>query len=260
MALVGLARRLALATLALIGLGCSSTVDSSAASASLPTFGQPCGAKLECAAGLECQQSDYASVPWCTAPCSVDKVKNYCDSAALQGVPALCVQMPADFAGPKTPFCAPVCSNLAACTALGSQWELCNKLEYKKKVLITDLPTKVCMAPSANGQVKVDPVVCDWEAKVTDPLLSEAKQQCKLVCKSFLMPCQYWPKTQSEACCGWACMQYLTPGGALDNDRLSGEIKCLTNAFAAYKDGPKICTGWQEQGCPMPAVLNPSGK
>jgi hypothetical protein len=226
----------------------------------LPGFGQPCDPNLKCAVGLDCQQSDYAPTPWCTALCPTSKIKNYCDNEALQGVPALCVQMPSDFAGPSTPFCAPVCSNLASCTHLSSQWELCNKLSYKAKVLITDLPTKVCMAPSANGQVKVDPVTCDWEAKITDPLLNEAKQQCKSVCKSFLIPCQYWPKPQSEACCGWACMQYLTPGGQLDNDRLSKDIKCLTNASIAYQGGPKVCTGWQDQACTLPEVLNPGGK
>lgn len=226
----------------------------------LPGFGQACDPAVGCAKGLVCQQSDYAPKPWCTAPCPAAKIKDYCDAASIGGAAGLCVQMPASFQGPKDPFCAPICSNLAVCQGIDPVWELCSKLEYKKNVLITDLPTKVCLAPSANGQVKVDPVLCDWEDKVQDPLLSEAVQQCKSVCKNFLIPCQYWPKPKTEACCGWACMQYVTPGGQLDNDRLSKDIKCLGKAFAAFQGTPQMCTGWQDQSCPMPAALNPDGK
>ncbi len=219
-----------------------------------PSFGQRCDPKLGCKDGLTCLDSDYAPHPWCTTACPSSQVKNYCDPASVGGAQAFCVQMPASFQGPSTPLCLPICANLAACTALDSQWEQCAKPKYKELPLITDLPTKVCLAPSAHGQVQVDPQLCDWQDKVTDPVQVAAKPVCLAACKGILKACQLGAKERSEACCGWDCWQYVTPGGTLDEQRLS-TVKCLNKSFAANQSAPTVCTAWQEDCGPLPATL-----
>lgn len=219
----------------------------------LPTFGQRCDVAQGCAKGLLCLQSDYAKEPWCTVQCDPGLVKNYCPSDQTSGKSAFCVQMPKDFQGPTAPLCLPICANVAECHGYDEQWEQCAKPAYKNATFITDLPTKVCQSPSANGQVKVDPVLCDWQDKTgTEPGPVEGKQACVALCKGLLKSCQLWPKGKTEACCGWACFQYLTPGGKFDNSRLSGPIKCLNKAYEAFSATPEVCTGWKDQCGELP--------
>ena len=200
---------------------------------------------------MTCLQSDYAQQPWCTVACDPSLVKNYCPSEATSGRSAFCVQMPKDFQGPTTPLCLPICANVSECKDMSDQWELCANASYKNTTFIKDLPTKVCQSPTAHGQVKIDPVLCDWQDKAAgDPKYAEAKQACLALCSfkgGMLKTCQLWPKGKTEACCGWACFQYLTPGGKFDNARLSGPIKCLLKAFEAFQNTPEVCSGYKTQ-------------
>ncbi len=206
--------------------------------------------------------SEYAPEPWCLGPCDSSQVKNYCTAKQLgsstgQDQQGFCVQMPSGFAGPATPLCLPICANTAQCKALDSQWEICAQPAYKGQTFVKDLPTKVCQAPSAHGQLKVDPVTCDWQSQTTDPIYAEAKNNCIALCKGFLKACQLWPKTRSEACCGWACFKHLTPGGQVDAERLGGEIKCYIKAFTAYQSTGLVCTAWKDECPPLPEALQP---
>ena len=219
----------------------------------LPQFGALCDPAIGCSKGFFCLDSDYAK-PFCVATCEPGQVKDYCKQPELNGAAAFCVQMPKDFAGPSTPLCLPICANVAQCHQTNPSWELCAKPTYKNIVLITDLPTKVCQSPSAHGQIHVDPVLCDWQDKAGAlPQFAEAKQACVAVCKGLLKSCQLWPKPKTEDCCGWACFQWVTPGGKLDNTRLSGKIKCLITAFNSFQNTPQVCTGWQDQCGDLPA-------
>ncbi len=229
-------------------------VDASADVFVPPGFGKPCDPATGCAKGLLCLKSDYSTAPFCTAQCAASLVKDYCKQPELQGAAALCVQMPKDFQGPKEPLCLPICGNVAQCHGSNAAWEVCAKPGYKNQLLFNDLPTKVCQSPSAHGQIQVDPVLCDWQDKAAAlPQFAEAKQACLAVCKGILKSCQLWAKPKTEDCCGWACFQWLTPGGKLDNNRLSGSIKCLNTAYAAFQGTPQVCTGWQEQCGQLPA-------
>lgn len=245
-------------TICAISLGCGEQAklaapDAAADTGSLPGFGTRCDPATGCQKGLTCLDSDYSVKPFCALPCAAADVKNYCKDPVLGGRTGFCVQMPKDFQGPANPWCFPMCDNLAQCQTYDAQWELCAKATYKELPLVTDLPTKVCQSPSAHGQIRVDPVLCDWQDKAaSDPKYGEAKQQCVALCKGLLKSCQLWPKGKTEDCCGWACFQWVTPGGKIDNSRLSGPIKCLVKAYQAFQDTPQICTGWQDQCGALP--------
>lgn len=254
-----------IASLGILGSACTDEGVSAAAgpaAVAKPSFGQRCDPSAGCEKPLQCIDSEYAPHPWCGASCDSSQLKNYCTaeqlgSAGAAGQQGLCVQMPAGFAGPQQPLCLPICSNLASCQALDPQWETCAQPSYKGLTFIKDLPTKVCQAPSAHGQNKVDPLTCDWAAKATDPSYADAKTLCKAICAGFLKSCQLWPKSQSADCCGWACFQYVTPGGIVSTVRLDSEIKCYIKAFTAYAQTPKVCEAYATECPPLPAVLNP---
>lgn len=233
------------------------------APAAKPRFGQRCVPAVGCEVPLQCIESDYAPHPWCGTTCEASQLMNYCTpaqlgSAGLSGQQGFCVQMPAKFVGPKQPMCLPICSNLAACEEMDSQWEACAQPSYKGLTFIKEMQTKVCQAPSAHGQIKVDPVTCDWAAKATDPSYADAKSLCKAICSGFLKSCQLWPTTQSGDCCGWACFQYVTPSGVVSTARLDAEIKCYIKAFTAYAQTPQVCSAYLDQCPPLPGVLRPA--
>lgn len=225
-------------------------------------FGTGCTRNADCKAGLFCMQSEFTPTAVCTKFCTTPK--EYCEADGLHGITALCIQMPGAWNGPTRtvksnkegrPFCAPTCQNTGECTQLWSSWEKCEKPAYKNVPLYNDLPTKVCMAPSSHGQLVVDPLTCDWEAKITDPAVQEAKQLCKAECE-FLTKCQLFdPKKEAAACCTWRCFQKLTPSGKVDQDRKE-HIKCLLKAYEAARTTPKVCELYKEQCDPL---LHPRG-
>ena len=204
----------------------------------VPGFGEPCigGA---CASGLTCQDSEYAPFPWCTRLCPT--AKEPCDKALLGGRSGLCIQMPGGWRGPEAPFCAPTCGNVSQCTPLAAGWETCALPGYKKKPFYGDVG-KVCQAPSANGQIHVDPVTCEWQTLVTDPGVQDLKGLCAAFC-TFLGACQIKAKDQSSNCCSWQCFQYLAPGGVSDLSRKNA-TKCILNAFDGNANGPNVCTAY----------------
>ena len=214
-----------------------------------PSFGQPCGPEGQCEVGLVCLNGDWAPRPWCGQVC--DKAGDYCDTATTGGVSTLCVELPEDFQGQERRFCAPICDNVNQCSAISSDWDKCGQPTWKNKVLYNDLPTRVCMAPGAQGQVVVDPVVCDWQDKLTAPKYVGAIQVCKAYC-TFLKTCQYWDTGKEKIdCCHWRCIQEMTPGGAVD-DAVEDEKKCYINAFTNAQGTPKVCTLHEQQCQPLP--------
>ena len=242
------------------GSGATDAADSVATKAPTKVFGEGCGANNQCPAGQLCLQSEFTPTAFCTTFC--DSPKDYCDKGAVGGANALCVQMPGSWTGPTKqvcddngkcekqgrPFCAPVCDNTSQCTSIWSSWEKCAKPAYKGVALYNDLPTQVCMAPSSHGQLVVDPFSCDWESKITDPKVAEAKQLCKAHC-DFLTKCQLFdPKVEAAACCTWRCFQKMTPEGTIDQDR-KAQIKCYLNAFFGSPGTPKACELYKDQ-CP----------
>lgn len=204
-------------------------------------LGAGCTKNTDCASGLFCMQSEFAPSGWCTALC--DTPGDYCAEPRTGGVPALCVQMPAGFQGPAKPFCTRRCDNTLQCTDVWVGWETCAKPAYKNTALYNDLPTKVCMSPASHGQVQVDPVLCDWQDKVTDPQFQAAKQVCKAYC-TYLKTCQFFDANKENIdCCSWRCFQKMTPTGVVD-DKIEDEMKCYTTAFfQAYANTPQVCTG-----------------
>jgi len=220
-------------------------VDTDASNADVPPkagFGRACTLASGCAAGLKCMQSEYAPFGWCTRDCATtEKAADYCVGPELGGNKAFCVQMPTketgakqDWLGQKAPFCAPICDNTGDCHALDAQWEKCEKPTYKQAVLpgYNALPTKVCDAPSSYGQIIVDPITCQWKDKVKDmaPTTQPAVGICDNYC-TFLTTCQFFdPKQIQPNCCTWHCFQSLTPGGLIDNAKVSA-IKCFNNAY-----------------------------
>lgn len=206
-------------------------------------FGAGCVANDDCAEGLFCMQSEFAPAGWCTVFCPVALAGDHCVDPALKGVDGLCIQMPSGFRGPVKPFCARTCQNTAECTDIWSAWEACEKPSYKEENRYNNVPTRVCAAPSAHGQVQVDPIACTWEAAYSQPKFQEAKQVCKAYC-TYLKSCQLFDtKKENYDCCTWRCFQKATPKGLVDEDRMS-ELKCYTQAFyVAYAGTPRICTG-----------------
>ena len=218
-------------------------VDAKADAPPPQAFGARCGPDLPCAPGLACQDSEFAPFPWCARPCPVDRVKDHCD--AVPGEPqGFCVQMPTGWRGPTAPFCVPECANLAECQGHAPGWEACTKPKYKNTNLYPALPTRVCQAPSAHGQIHVDPTTCDWEAQVTDPMLQAAKGLCKAFCQ-FKKDCQLRKPAETAACCGWTCFQWLTPGGAVDAPR-EAALKCHIKSYSANTGTPLVCTAWKD--------------
>lgn len=231
-------------------------------------FGEGCKKNADCGEGLLCMQSEFTPTAFCTTFC--DTAKDYCDAEKVGGAKALCVQMPGTWNGPtKTacdaageckkigrPFCAPVCDNSGECATLWSSWEKCAKPAYKNVTLYNDIPTKVCMAPSSHGQVVVDPRTCNWEDKITNPKVTEAKQLCKAHC-DFLTKCQLFdPSTEAASCCTWRCFQKMTPEGAVDQAR-KNVINCYIKAFFEAAPGtPKVCELYKEQ---CPELQHPRG-
>ena len=206
--------------------------------AALPGFGQAC-AQGACAAGLACQDSDYAPFAWCTLPCAEEKAP--CDKALLGGINGLCIKMPAGWRGPDTPFCAPTCGNSSHCTPLDSRWETCALPAYKKVPMYGDVG-KVCQAPSANGQIIVDPTTCAWQELITDPGVQDLKGICASFC-AFLTTCQIKTPSQTADCCTWQCFEHLTPGGARDLARVN-DAKCYIKSFDANAQSPNVCTAF----------------
>lgn len=234
--------------------------DTGSAGRAKAKFGEGCKSNTECPPGQFCMQSEFTPTAFCTAFC--DAPKDYCELASVGGANALCVEMPGVWTGPTRtvcdeqdkcekrgrPFCAPVCSNTSECTASWKSWEQCSKPAYKNVPLYNDLPTKVCMAPASHGQIVVDPQSCQWEDKITDPKVQEAKQLCKAHC-DFLTTCQLFdPKQEAASCCTWRCFQKMTPEGRISQDRKE-EIKCYIKAFSAARGTPKVCELYKEQ-CP----------
>ena len=232
-----------------LGSACASSPASSGGDAKAGAkaeFGARCGANADCATGLLCLDSDYSPFKWCTRFCSMDIVADHCDQAELGGAKGFCIQMPAGARGPGKPFCAPECGKLAECTSLEKTWETCEKPAYKKIALYPGLNQNVCMAASANGQPVVDPLTCDWKAKVTDPKFDQVKGDCAAYCQ-FKTTCKLFdPNTENADCCTWHCFLHLTPGSVVDNAAVSC-IKCYNKAFNAFQGTGEVCTGWQSQ-------------
>jgi hypothetical protein len=250
------------AALGLSLLGCSDAQPSVAADAGSEVvqgdtpFGHSCTSDAACAPGLFCMQDEFAPFGWCSAPCTTPR--SFCDPADLGGQTALCIQMPADFSGRSEPFCAARCQTLAGCRDLAAGWETCEKAHYKNTDRYPELPDKVCMAPSAHGQIKVDPTTCAWEDKVTDPAVQEAKQRCRVFC-DFKKACQLFdPSSTPYDCCTWACFGAMTPNGQMDNE-YRNRIACFNNSFAANQNTPKVCTAWQTDCEPLGEDGLPAG-
>ncbi len=220
------------------GAAAGGTADASGDAAALPGFGHACVAGA-CAAGLTCQDSEYAPFAWCTLPCT--DVKAPCDSALLGGHAGMCIQMPSGWRGPAGGFCAPTCGNSSQCTPLDSRWETCDVPAYKKQALYGDVG-KVCQAPSANGQIVVDPQTCQWQDLITDPGVQDLKGVCAAFC-TFLTACQIKAPSQSADCCTWQCFQHLTPGGTRDLARVNA-TKCYLDSFDANAQNPNVCTAF----------------
>ena len=220
------------------GASATGGADATGDATGLPGFGQACAAGF-CAAGLTCQDSDYAPFPWCTRPCADEKAP--CDKTQLGGRTGLCIKMPAGWRGPTEPFCAPTCGNSSQCTPLDGRWETCALPAYKKVPLYGDVG-KVCQAPSANGQILVDPVTCNWQDLVTDPKVQALDGICKSFC-GFLTTCQIKAPGQTSACCSWQCIQHLTPGGVPDMARKNA-LQCYLNSFDGNAQSPKVCSAY----------------
>ncbi len=227
----------------LLAAGCggeapAAVADASDAGGGVAVFGAACAKDGDCRAGLRCLKGDWAPEPFCSLPCPTAKA--YCAEADTGGVQGLCIALPADFQGTELQFCVPMCQQTADCKALDSMWQICDKPAWKNVKLAPELPTKVCSAPSAQGQIVVDPVECDWESKITDPQLQSGKQICKSYC-SFLKTCQFWDTDLSKIeCCAWKCFQQLAPKGAIDA-AAEADKKCYINAFGAAQGTGKVC-------------------
>ncbi len=217
------------------------SADASADVAPLPGFGEACPTGT-CAAGLTCQDSEYAPFPWCTLPCTT--VKTPCDKAQLGGRAGLCIQMPTGWRGPTEPFCAPTCGNSSQCTPLDTRWETCTNPGYKGKPFYGDVG-KVCAAPSANGQIHVDPITCDWQNLVTDPKVQDLKGMCNEFC-TFLTTCQLKASGQTKDCCTWQCFQHLAPGGVTDEARKAA-IQCYISWYSKNTESTILCSGYVDQ-------------
>ncbi len=208
-------------------------------------FGQACERNSQCPDGLFCLQSEGSPSPWCTRFCDAsagEKPKDFCQPEKTAGEKAFCVQMPADFRGPTKPFCVPLCDTFSTCSALDPMWETCAKPSYKNKVLYPELPVRSCQAPSARGRIQVDPLTCDWEAKITEPQLQEAKGICQAWC-TFLTTCQHFDTAvEPIACCTWACFQDLVVDNHIDTAK-KDSYRCYDDAFSAYQGTPLVCTG-----------------
>ena len=204
-------------------------------------FAAGCTTNGDCAGGLFCMQSEFAPSGWCTVFC--DNPGDHCVDAALNGAGGLCVQMPTGFRGPSKPFCTMKCDNSNDCTAVWASWERCAKPSYKNENIYNDLPTRVCEAPSAHGQVRVDPIACTWESDYMQPQYQEAKQVCKAYC-TYLKTCQLFDtKKENYDCCTWRCFQKATPQGKVDETYM-GDLKCYTQAFyVSYQGTGEVCTG-----------------
>ncbi len=240
--------------LSVLALGCGSErgsttdPDGGGSGATAPAFGEACTADGDCAPGLLCIDGDWAPQPWCGKAC--DNPGDYCDTLTTHDVGSLCIQLPDDFKGATKQFCAPICTNGDTCSGLWSGWDKCAKPAWKNKALYNDLPTKVCQSPGTHGQVVIDPVVCDWESKITDPKYTNAKQVCKAYC-SFLKTCQIWDTSKEKlTCCQWRCFQDMTPGGKVD-DAVEDAKKCYVTAFNNAQGTPKVCTLHEEQCQPI---------
>ena len=240
----------------LLFTGCGSdapgtTVDATAGGAdggAAPGFGELCD-NGACAAGLICMDGDWASQPWCSKVCA--NPGDYCDTLGSHGRAGLCIALPADFKGADATFCAPICNNSDTCKSWWSGWDKCDKPTWKKAPLYPGLPTRVCQSPDTHGQLVIDPVVCDWKDKITDPKFIDAKQVCKGYC-GFLKTCQLWDTTKEKLdCCEWRCFQEMTPGGAV-SATVEAQKKCYIKAFGAAQGTPKVCTLHTEQCEPLP--------
>ncbi len=227
---------------------CGSASDTGAGAA--PGFGERCDPQVGCAMGLTCQSSEdseFAPFSWCTRACN--DFNHHCDEADLGGRKGLCIQMPEDWRGPKTPFCAPECGTKGDCKGLEAGWETCGEPKYKGVPLPgASSLSHICQAPSSHGAVHVDPVTCAWEGSFTDNnKFGEAKAVAKKYC-DMLNTCKLRSACTTPACCTWHAFQYLIPKGpseAVDNKRIA-ELKCYPQSVASHLGSPSVCTAWLE--------------
>lgn len=244
-------RAFALALAALALAACGSEADDGPPAASQvggsAGFGADCVADADCRQGLICLHGDWAPKPFCTRACAT--AKDYCTAADTGGPLGLCLQLPDDFRSETKMFCLPICQQTADCKALAPMWEKCSKPTWKNKPLTPELPTTVCHAPSAQGQVVVDPVACDWQDKFPAPQYQNPKQVCGSYC-NFLKTCKFWDSNKEKIeCCTWRCFQQMTPQGAVD-DQVEDEKKCYINAFGSAQGTVKVCdAGYYASQC-----------
>lgn len=228
------------------------------------SLGRPCQRDSDCLSG-ECLESEYG-VPFCSRAC--DDPAETCSAGPDAAAGAtLCVgfsplpnpNVP-QFKGELSRFCAPTCSSLADCLALGPAWELCAPAEYLGDPLYPGLGVgkKVCQSPSFQGKDPVDPRTCDWEKTVAPDFGSEAIL-CERYC-AYLELCKEIPAETPDACCAWGCFNQMVIAGETV-DGWHDKVKCyvdnhgafpLQGAVNACNQPPKSCGG-------VPVDPTPSG-
>lgn len=204
----------------------------------LKTFGEHCTTDAACGTGM-CLLSEYAPFGWCTAPCT--EVKEPCAADQNGDFGGYCVEMPDDFPDSPKKFCVPICKNIFECQAKTPLWEECKKPQWKGNVLYGDSEVLACQAPSAHGQIKIDPVTCaNWKEA-----FGEFQSQialCEAYC-DYLTTCKEVPaaSTYNVECCGYGCTLQMTQGGEVSKP-YEKKIKCYVQNHTAFLGLPQVCS------------------
>jgi len=165
-----------------------------------------------------------------------------------------CIEMPDGFEGVLNRFCAPECDSISDCDAFGTGFDTCGEPSF------TGLPAvgydagsyNVCFSPPADPGYPVDPVLCDYKEKVSQPAI--IKDICADYC-DYIFSCKENPAGLTEDCCGWGCFLWATPGGSIDLERKAA-LQCFILAFKGAYNTAKVCTAPVET-CGTPEVYTP---
>jgi hypothetical protein len=202
--------------------------------------GQPCDDACECLGGL-CLLNEYAPFRYCTRPCKDAAPGSPCAPEA-EGAPwtSLCVQFPAsEFRVEPSRFCAPLCTDMGDCAALGAPWETCQQPLWLGNPLYPGIPDKVCISPSAQGHDPIDPESCEgWEPLYTEFELE--RMTCTEYCE-FLETCQLLKSSTSATCCAFHCTSAMVPGGKVDKAYFQ-EIRCYVDTYLGFQGTALVCT------------------
>jgi hypothetical protein len=162
--------------------------------------------------------------------------------------------MPDGFEGVLNRFCAPECDTVSDCLSYGTEFDTCGEPSF------TGLPAvgydsgsyNVCFSPPADPGYPVDPILCDFQDKVSQPAL--IKDICIDYC-DYLFTCKENPSDLTQACCGWGCFLWATPEGKTDLQR-KANLQCFVLAFKGAYNTAKVCTAPIET-CGAPPIHYP---